>query len=123
MLGSRPFIDIFRTKVTNLSLLYANSFPGRKTLVLDLDETLIHCNTQAGSGCDVSIPVTFPNGEVIKAPINLRPHVRQFLQEMASIFEVIVFTASHSCYADQVIDYLDPTRSLIRHRFYRESCI
>jgi CTD small phosphatase-like protein 2 len=38
-------------------------------------------------------------------------------------FEVIVFTASHSCYADVVLDHLDPTGKLIHHRFYREHCI
>ena len=33
---------------------------------------------------------------------------REFLKEMAEIYEVIVFTASHSCYANVVIDHLDP---------------
>lgn len=36
---------------------------------------------------------------------------------------MIVFTASHSCYADVVLDHLDPTGQLIHHRFYREHCI
>jgi len=42
---------------------------------------------------------------------------------MASIFEIVVFTASHSCYADQVLNYLDPSKNIFSHRLYRESCI
>ena len=34
-----------------------------------------------------------------------------------------MFTASHRCYADKVLDYLDPDGSLIHHRLYRENCI
>lgn len=39
------------------------------------------------------------------------------------MFEIIIFTASHSCYADKVIDYLDPNKEYVSHRLYRESCI
>jgi len=36
---------------------------------------------------------------------------------------VCVFTASNKEYADTILDYIDPTGTLIQHRFYRESCI
>jgi len=39
------------------------------------------------------------------------------------MFEVIVFTASHQCYADPVLDHLDPSGDLIHHRLYRDSWI
>ena len=35
----------------------------------------------------------------------------------------MVFTASHSCYANVVIDYLDPSGQYIQHRLYREHCL
>lgn len=35
----------------------------------------------------------------------------------------MVFTASHQCYADVVLDYLDPNRELIHHRLYRDNCL
>ena len=38
-------------------------------------------------------------------------------------FEVIVFTASHKCYADVVLNYLDPYKQYIQHRLYRDSCV
>lgn len=45
------------------------------------------------------------------------------MREANKDYEVIVFTASHQCYADVVLDYLDPTRELIHHRLYRDNCI
>ena len=96
---------------------------GKKSLVLDLDETLIHCNTTGSSNVDVVLPIKFPSGEQIEAPINLRPYVREFLKEMCEYFEIIVFTASHSCYANVVLDYIDPKREWVSHRLFREKCI
>ena len=34
-----------------------------------------------------------------------------------------MFTASHGCYANVVLDYLDPSRQYIHHRLFRDSCI
>ncbi len=34
----------------------------------------------------------------------------------------MVFTASHSCYANVVLDYLDPQGIYIQHRLFREHC-
>ena len=43
--------------------------------------------------------------------------------EANKYFEVIVFTASHECYANVVLDHLDPTRELIQHRLFRDNCV
>lgn len=34
----------------------------------------------------------------------------------------MVFTASHSCYANKVIDILDPNKNIFTHRLFREHC-
>jgi CTD small phosphatase-like protein 2 len=36
---------------------------------------------------------------------------------------VAVFTASNASYANNVINYIDPTGELIQHRFFRPHCI
>ncbi|KLT38809.1 NIF-domain-containing protein [Cutaneotrichosporon oleaginosum] len=93
---------------------------GRKCLVLDLDETLLHSSFKMLPSADYIVPVEIEsqthNVYVIK-----RPGVDHFLTEMGKIYEVVVFTASLSKYADPVLDMLDVGR-VVRHRLFRESC-
>ncbi|BEJ11739.1 hypothetical protein CspHIS471_0201990 [Cutaneotrichosporon sp. HIS471] len=92
----------------------------RKCLVLDLDETLLHSSFKMLPSADYIVPVEIEsqthNVYVIK-----RPGVDHFLTEMGKIYEVVVFTASLSKYADPVLDMLDVGR-VVRHRLFRESC-
>ena len=97
-----------------------------KTIVFDLDETLIHCLQSAVGNpyllkqVDVVLDVKFPTGEVAQAPVNIRPYAIECLQRVSERNEVIIFTASHQCYADVILDYLDPHHKLIHHRLYRD---
>ena len=91
--------------------------------MFDLDETLIHCNENTNMPCDVILPIKFPYGDVIEAGINIRPYVMECLEELSKYYEIIVFTASHSCYANVALDYLDPENKYIHHRLYREHCM
>lgn len=93
---------------------------GRKCLVLDLDETLVHSSFKSISQADYVVPVEIEyhwhNVYVIK-----RPGVDNFLKKMGEIYEVVVFTASLSKYADPVLDKLD-IHHVVSHRLFRESC-
>ncbi|KDR75432.1 hypothetical protein GALMADRAFT_227080 [Galerina marginata CBS 339.88] len=93
---------------------------GRKCLVLDLDETLVHSSFKSISQADYVVPVEIEyhwhNVYVIK-----RPGVDNFLKKMGEIYEVVVFTASLSKYADPVLDKLD-IHQVVSHRLFRESC-
>ena len=42
---------------------------------------------------------------------------------MSEYYEIMVFTAGHSHYANKIIDFLDPEDKYISHRLFRESCI
>ncbi|GAA5991772.1 hypothetical protein JCM10908_001134 [Rhodotorula pacifica] len=98
----------------------AEDMLGRKCLVLDLDETLVHSSFKMVHQADFVVPVEienqFHNVYVIK-----RPGVDAFLKAMGEIYEVVVFTASLSKYADPVLDHLDIHR-VVKHRLFRESC-
>ena len=49
---------------------------GKITVVLDLDETLVHCFEELSEKHEVEIPVTFPGGHSMLAPVNIRPHAK-----------------------------------------------
>ncbi|XP_022681274.1 uncharacterized protein LOC101757531 isoform X2 [Setaria italica] len=90
-------------------------------LVLDLDETLVHSKLQPCDNFDFTLQVFF-NMEDHTVYVRQRPHLEMFLNRVAQMFEVVVFTASESVYAEPLLDKLDPDRKLISRRFYRESC-
>lgn len=120
---SLPPVDPQQLNMKKVVLDRRAGYEQAKTVVFDLDETLVHCVDDPNMPADVRLPVTFPNGDVVEAGINIRPYAVEILKAANKAFEVIIFTASHSCYADVVLDFLDPDNSLIHHRFYRENCI
>ncbi|XP_042520444.1 CTD small phosphatase-like protein 2-A isoform X2 [Macadamia integrifolia] len=92
------------------------------TLVLDLDETLVHSTLEQCDDADFTFQVFF-NMEEHTVYVRQRPYLQTFLERVAEMFEVFVFTASQSNYAEQLLNILDPEGKLISRRAYRESCI
>ncbi|EME26426.1 CTD small phosphatase-like protein 2 [Galdieria sulphuraria] len=92
------------------------------TLVLDLDETLVHCSTDPCQSADLIFPVYFGGTEYL-VYAKKRPFLDYFLSEIRKYFEVIVFTASQQAYADTILNLLDPEGSYFRHRAFRDSCV
>ena len=75
-------------------LLPASIFiPARPTLVLDLDETLVHCSIDPINNSDLTFNVDF-NGTLYDVFVRKRPHFEEFLKHVSKTFEVVVFTAS-----------------------------
>ena len=118
-----PSVDMVQLRQKRVSLGKRQGFEGKKTIIFDLDETLVHCVDDVNAPSDVVLKIFFPSGEGVSAGINIRPFARECLAEAVKHFEVIVFTASHKCYADVVLDHLDPRHELIHHRLYRENCL
>jgi len=94
---------------------------GKKCLVLDLDETLVHSSFKPTHNPDYIIPVDI-DGTVHQVYVCKRPGAEQFLVDMAKHYEIVVYTASLSKYADPLLDQLDPER-VIRFRLFREHCV
>ncbi|CBN80177.1 conserved unknown protein [Ectocarpus siliculosus] len=136
----------------------------KKTLVLDLDETLV---SSSRTPCDCDYKVVFKIHSREKASNNqentpffaanadapdannsdgiqhaggyyggdddivqeivyyvqLRPGLARFLEKVAAIYELVVWTASGRSYADAIIDLLDPAGDIFAERFYRDSCL
>ena len=96
---------------TNIDKKINAPFLGKKnpkykyTLVLDLDETIIHY-------------IRYGKSEYIQ----VRPGLEDFIQELSQFYEIIIFTASYQNYADLAINGIDPEKK-ISYRLYRQHTI
>jgi CTD small phosphatase-like protein 2 len=92
--------------------------PNGYTVVLDLDETLVHF-------------------EAKEKKFKLRPGCLKFLKDVAAAkslctpetgspyeinFEIVIFTAAAQDYADFILNYIDKEPNHISHRLYRQHC-
>ncbi|KAJ7904465.1 NLI interacting factor-like phosphatase-domain-containing protein [Mycena olivaceomarginata] len=109
-----------------------------KTLVLDLDETLIHStsrpmlygnsstgifglgafNRNKGSGRMVEVVL---GGHSTLYHVYKRPFVDFFLRTVSGWYTLVIFTASMQEYADPIIDWLDAGRGILAHRLFRDA--
>ena len=107
------------SKMTSVLPTKKRSVP-KHSLVLDLDETLVHCSLTDSVGCDFSFNIEF-EGEICKIYVKTRPYMMEFIKRVSEKFELILFTASLPAYANNLMDILDRDR-LIKHRLFRNSC-
>ncbi|KAM4574462.1 CTD small phosphatase-like protein 3 [Fundulus diaphanus] len=91
------------------------------TLVVDLEETLMFSSLNVIEEADYSFYATFQDHQY-KVYMILRPHVREFLQSMAKIYELFVYTCAKKEYGEKILEILDPQRKLFRHRLYQDDC-
>ena len=73
------------------------------TLVLDMDETLVH------------FFFTPMNGMFF-----VRPYCFEFLNELNKYYEIVTFTAGIKDYADNILNLLDLNNNIIKYRLYRQ---
>ena len=93
----------------------------KKTLILDLDETLVHSSMRPfPKFSDITLPLKF-NGKNVFVYVLKRPFLEKFLKEMSLIYDIIIFTASLPEYAEPLLDILDKDK-VIKYRLNRSHC-
>ena len=83
-----------------LPILNKNKY--KYTLVIDLDETLVHYVEERE-----------------KAFVQVRPFADYFLIEMGKYFEIVIFTSAEEDYANLVLKEIDK-KNIISHKLYRK---
>ena len=79
------------------------------SLVLDLDETLVHFKEKMdGEGNGV---------------LRIRPGINEFLDKVGKYYELIIFTTATQDYADLLIDAVEEDKIYFDHRLYREHAV
>jgi CTD small phosphatase-like protein 2 len=115
-------------KISSTFKLKDNVNQKKKTLILDLDETLIHADLDLIYK-DHETTLYFDSeddeilGKNVPIPLILRPNLFEFLNYVYDKFELIIFTASHKNYADKIIDYIEKDKKYFSLRLYRQHCI
>jgi len=102
----------------------------RKTLVLDLDETLIHSHHNGNTMRKTEPPTKAPDfvlkvqidNSQIEFYVHKRPYLDYFLSVISQWYDLVVFTASLEIYGTLVADKLDRKRNIFRQRYFRQHC-
>jgi len=111
----------FSNQIPSSSYINLSHDKSKKTLILDLDETLVHSQfTPFSRKSDFILNINI-EGENKTLYVLKRPHVDKFLYELSMMYEIIIFTASISQYANPLLDELDKNR-YIKYRLFREHC-
>lgn len=133
--------EAFNTQIASNSKRLINQH--KLLLVLDLDHTLLHTTDDprvgnvmpALDGSDTfAFTLPLPANQINNQQINpsiiqsrrpqsvqhhfvkLRPHTRHFLSSLSDLFDLTVYTMGSRPYAESVMAYLDPDRSLTKNR-------
>lgn len=98
----RYFTEPSREKLLPDAVPLFPNGPLLRTLVIDLENTLVHSTYSRATGWRVA----------------KRPGAEAFLAYMASYYEVVVFTSNVNSYADPILQRLDPN-GYVTYRLYR----
>ena len=94
----------------------------QKTLVIDLDETLVHSyfEKEPPYNPDISYDIEIA-GITIHISTLIRPGTYQFLEKLSNIYEIVIFTASLSQYAIPLLNKIDKN-NYCKYKLFREHC-
>ena len=98
-------------------------FGNKKTLCLGLDDILIKISTNT-EDCDASVPI-YLNDEVLISNLSIkyRPFLFEFLDDMASKYELILYSSLNSYYINAIISKIPQLGKYFNHIFGEEFCV
>jgi CTD small phosphatase-like protein 2 len=76
--------------------------------VFDMDETLIHTHDFKVKDYEIKVPFKTIHNKVISGYVSVRPYAKEIIKNMSRFYDVVIFTAANQCYADPILDYIDP---------------
>jgi TFIIF-interacting CTD phosphatase-like protein len=100
--------------IKNISM-HPNNNNGKKILILDLDETLVHSsflpfrkdiNSNEIIDPDIHLKIYFDK-KYYNVYVLTRPYIYEFLNDMSKIFIIYIFTASVKEYANPLLNEID----------------
>ncbi|CAD2216446.1 NLI interacting factor-like phosphatase, putative [Angomonas deanei] len=93
----------------------------RKTLLLDLDNTLVLTTITYNGDVfgDLNFKLLEEDGSYSEYCVVFRHYVQEFIRRCQIFYNVGIFTAAERDYADRILDVLCPD---VRLRFYSEDC-
>ena len=104
--ASSSYFRTNKINTTNIKYPFLEKKSNKKyTLVLDLDETLIHFKPN-------------PNNDS-SGKIMIRPFLYDFLRSVKKYYELIIFTAATEDYANPIINAIEKDEKFFEHRLYR----
>ena len=94
----------------------------KKTLVIDLDETLVHSyfDKYPPRKPDISFEIML-DGKNVQVYTLVRPGAIEFLEKISDLYEIVIFTASLSLYALPIINFIDKNKKC-DFKLFREHC-
>jgi len=99
-----------------------SKYAGKKTLVLDLDETLIIATALELTTYD-SIVKYVEEGNEMKVYVKFRPFLKEFLEDMSEFYELIIYTSAEQDYADKILETMPFVKDIFAYRLYCPQCI
>ena len=97
----------------------------KKLLVFDLDETLIHSETDEKEfkSCDKVVTVKITENKEKTIGVRVRPFINYCLNSLKDKFVFVIYTASTLQYTDAVLSVIDPDHKIFKYILCRHHCI
>jgi Dullard-like phosphatase family protein len=93
-----------------------------KTLILDMDETMIAAKFEGKTPSKFQSQFSFAFGGTF-IHVRFRPYLQDALEKLSQLYELVAFTAGVKDYATPILNKIDPDNTLFKKRLFRDTCI